>query len=603
MADDLDQMTPEEIEKLYSRVTAYKTAPKVSQTTGDDISFLDRFKVKTFGGDTADTVAYLTNKYPELEVKVINNQVVARKQGEQTFHPLDPEGLDWEDVTDVIGDTAIGALEGVGTAVGGLTGLATPIPGGAYLGAMTGGGASGAALEALRQKVGQGLGVRQGDVDWGDVKFQGGIGALTGGLFGGGATKAAISNFAKETPAAAKLYARATQGATIPEKIGPNEIAILEDYIASTQEGVLPKALRLGAETLSGVPSDALRTASNDIKRVAKLEAQGAVRTFAEETSENVVQAIETNLAKASDELGTALAESGARIKTDDVLAPWYESVGKLQKLADDGLSIEDDIAALQNAFNDLPIIRDGVPLDEIDPSQAMYTAQKLLDFAKDIKSGRHVINETKNVSAAEIARAAKQSAKVLTDLIDEAIGPQYRKEWKDLKDFERFFQPKFKDATTAQRTLMQAKNKSRRQLLDEFARFDRRFGTNLTQRVNDVKAFQLWNEPSLSARSGKESTSTSRTGAAGFVGAEGGQVLADMTGASPMAKKVARIAGGLGLQTAMSPAVLREYFSAVGKIPQQIKPSHWGAKVGVGSTAVPASAWEYVTQINQGEK
>lgn len=139
-----------------------------------DLTFADRAIVKNFASSPQKGVAYLQQQHPNMKFRVVDGEIQARKPEEDRYRVLDPSGLDWQDVTDVVSDVGQGAAEAAGTVLGGAAGLiggaaaGTPFAGvgaipGAVAGTATGQaigrGLLGGASEYAKQGIGSALGI------------------------------------------------------------------------------------------------------------------------------------------------------------------------------------------------------------------------------------------------------------------------------------------------------------------------------------------------------------------------------------------------------------------------------------------------------------
>lgn len=174
-----------------------------------DMKVTDRLLLKNLGTDkTEDQVKYLREKYPDMEITTMpflkggadarlemdgdSPRVYMRKNGATDYHVLDPKGFkDWGyDIMDAGTDIASGAVSGLAStgaalAAGIPSGGAASIPA-----AMAAGGGVSAAMEYLKQKLGQQTGVRD-EVDPNAIAMSGISGVAAPALFGTGVGKVA----------------------------------------------------------------------------------------------------------------------------------------------------------------------------------------------------------------------------------------------------------------------------------------------------------------------------------------------------------------------------------------------------------------------------
>lgn len=224
-----------------------KFAPGVTAVTQEmhpELSFGDRFKVKNFGSNTEDSIAYLRKQHPDLEFADKAGQIVAKGRGEASWRPLDPAGFDAQDVTDLGYDALAGFGTGLATAAGGIAGN---IPG-----AVGAGAASSGAAEALRQAIGRELGVAP-EFSGQDIAIATGAGALSPVFLGSGATAGAAGK------AAAKGLAKSEAAEALQKSLGKFTLEGVADT-APTKEAVL--AAQRGVSRFLPTASGAATTAA-----------------------------------------------------------------------------------------------------------------------------------------------------------------------------------------------------------------------------------------------------------------------------------------------------------------------------------------------------
>jgi len=104
----------------------------------------------------------------------LDTQLQVRKKGDPIWRPVDPEGFDIQDFSDVMKDTIEAILSGVGAVGGGAAGTLVGMP---NVGAALGSGLATGATELAAQGLGVGLGARP-NVDIGEVGLATGLGTL-----------------------------------------------------------------------------------------------------------------------------------------------------------------------------------------------------------------------------------------------------------------------------------------------------------------------------------------------------------------------------------------------------------------------------------------
>lgn len=150
-----------------------------------DITVAERAIIKNLAASPKAAQMFLVKKHPNADIKLNKDgRILFRRPNETEYRVIDPKGVDLQDVSDIAYDVASGIGESAATIAGGMGG-ATLGPLGALGGASAASSASAAASEALRQKLGQALGLPQ-EVNTQDVLMSAGMGAVSPLLFGAG---------------------------------------------------------------------------------------------------------------------------------------------------------------------------------------------------------------------------------------------------------------------------------------------------------------------------------------------------------------------------------------------------------------------------------
>lgn len=299
-----------------------------------DLSTVDRLKVKNFGGSGPEAVGYLQKKNPGLQFRVddITKEILAKKPEEGQWRKLDPDtGFFSTDFLRDAGDVAFDVLGGIGTsaatAAGGMAGAAAGGVG-ALPAAAAAGSASSTGIEALRQLVGQGLGVSSG-LDPSNLAGAAVMGGLSPVLFGTGATASqAALRTGGQTLKALNPFAGAQQGlknlgsaaadtliskapmlpeglrqqllAKLPGVVQPNVDETAKALLAS-QRGVpgrvwdstVAKHAPAVGEWASGIHRDIISTFADDPAKIEKMGEQSAkelVNTVVDDVTEKVAR-------------------------------------------------------------------------------------------------------------------------------------------------------------------------------------------------------------------------------------------------------------------------------------------------------------------------
>lgn len=275
------------------------------------VSVGDRAIAKNLAQSPEKQAEFLKKKYPDLEVKVANSDVVVRKPGEQNFKKLDPSTLELEDITD-LGDAVVGGITStLGTAAGALGGaLAGGV--GALPGAVAGSALAGAGTEALRQKLGQALGIPQ-DVSMGDVATQAVLGGAGTALLGTGpALKTAVKQLAASkgiTEEAAKAALESSGGIAAAYKNVPSKMA----------------------EYWFGAPSDVIKKYANETQAIDDI-ASGSKTDFARNLVDRIRLGLNQEKQKVGGMLSDEIGQSGASIDFGPIRRQYMQHIGKLKE-------------------------------------------------------------------------------------------------------------------------------------------------------------------------------------------------------------------------------------------------------------------------------
>lgn len=205
---------PSGIGALLGKIKEFKEAPVVEEMH-PVVTQADRFLIQNFSNAPDVGLSYLQKKYPGLEGKMDESgkRILIRTPGEKAFRVVDPNTGFLS--SDILNDASDVAYDAVATGVQ----TAASVPGlivGSVPGAIAAGGVSGAGLEALRQKLGQTLGLPQ-EINNQDVVASGALGAALPGAGAalGGAAKLAAKTAPTWVPAVGKAAGGAV-GSSIP---------------------------------------------------------------------------------------------------------------------------------------------------------------------------------------------------------------------------------------------------------------------------------------------------------------------------------------------------------------------------------------------------
>jgi len=479
-----------------------------------DISAMDRFIAKNFSQSPETTKAFLQNKYPEMEIKLKEGRIFAAKKGEKDFKALDPEtgffSSDFlADAGDVAYDVGSGIAEGAATAAGGIAGA--PFGGaGAIPGAMIAGGAASAGSEAIRQRLGQAMGVPQ-EVSMDDVKMAGGIGAVSPLLFGTGASAKQIA------------------------KAGIKE---------STQKGILGKAYKkltrdilpsIGS-TISGADKEALKTYIKDpsvIREVAENVFQNT-----DEAVSRAKEIVRQEKSVVGQQMNEHMRESGKSIDIVDLKQKLRGKITELENLTERSPSQDDYLDQLKGlkdrAFSN--VTNDGlvdIP-DQIDANR-MFDLQ---DELKKFKGSKTVFDEKTGRETVVDKRFAAEASNLYKDLQGEVSkvftnSKELKSDYAQVLKKDSFLRNRFKQSSDyperdTNALMKLSKNKQTRDIMSNI-------DPKLVKAGSEARgAFQL-SDPSLIPISGQGVVSTGRIAASSAIGARlAGDAIGDTrTGAA----------------------------------------------------------------------
>ena len=294
-----------------------------------DISYTDRALIKNFSQSPSTGVDYLKKKYPEMNIAYDKErgQYLIKRPEETDYRVLDPdkEGFDgWgelaKDVGDIGYDVASGLGEGAATALGAAGGFFSPVPGGTLLGAVGASGASAATSEAIRQKLGQALGLDQ-DVSGTDVAITGAVGAASPLVLG--ADKMGGKQFAK-----------------MAAKKGMSKLAASEAFDKASRGGlkrgyevVADKALPFAQELASGVDRNLINRLKQRLPEVDRLKETNAGK-LVETARDEWVDVFNNARRGVGDKIGKALDSINTKVNIAPAKQEFKKEMEKLRRVA-----------------------------------------------------------------------------------------------------------------------------------------------------------------------------------------------------------------------------------------------------------------------------
>jgi hypothetical protein len=406
--------------------------------THDNISFMDRFQVKNFGNSNESSMKFLQDKHPDMEFKEHDGRIITRAKGESSYRPIDPEGFDMADITDVAYDVGAGAVEGAAGIAAGLA-TANPIVG---VGAA---GALGAGAETVRQQVGKSLGINE-EIDGTDI-------ALSG-------------TFAGLVPVAGKAIAPAVKGAArgFRNTIVPALTTATKDHVE-----ILAKNGNQLKDTISNGFTDLFERSGEKVNK---------------------------GLTGLRNDIGNdfrLLKESGRELDVSTVKNVYNNKIDELVKsnLDPNGKgSIGETIEALQKDRDS--IFPEGAPMSQTF-EQSLLTKGSIVDKANFPKPGRIVTSNSPEL-VESTARDAVTELNGAVDEVMESFGSKdARSRYASYKQLERIAAPLFKDPTKIEQVFKQATKGQKKTLIEALKRMDDELGTNVLDDIKLADAAQFF--------------------------------------------------------------------------------------------------------------
>lgn len=561
--------------------------PKIENEMHPDMTGLQGLKARTvykaLGADPEASLKYLQKEFPKLKFSTDPEGevlVMSQEPGSKTYR-LDPKGLDIRDVTDLAYDIPAGVAQGAATAAAGLA--AAPAGGVAAIpAAMAASGASGAGLEALRQKLGNLMGIDQ-EVSGKDVAVSGAFGAASPLVFGTGAGMSqAASQAAKQAAqTGAKTTAQdilATQRGLVGRGydaaagwLGPK----LANLASGENEKVIRQAAKMlpeikAADTNPNVLAEPLSEAAEKVPQVIKQKTRD-VGTRLEELR-NVID----SQPNPNQTPGLVLAGEGASrmqgsIDAKPFVQPFRDLVEGLEKNASGSAAEKADIQKLKDIIQD-----EFTGMDEfLTAAQVDAKMKRFKELAQSYGMNYGNTGTTQSTltgkSAVDkmVAKAFEDSRREMSNAIIgrlEQINPKYGQEYlqsneaySQLLDMAKDQKGNFKNAKSVQNFL----NKATSNDIDaaDLEKVQSLTGVDLEDLAVKSQAIKAFSKPLTEIRSLGRST-TARQAALGVGAGTLGYYAGQQSGGEYSPFLLAAIMGGIGSKAA-SPAMLRKYMEA----------------------------------------
>lgn len=540
-----------ELEQAKRNQSRYGTVPQMQDNSvetlpsGETVSTQEqypgvagsRFLTKNLAQSNPQVTAdYVMQAHPDLEAKDIGNgRIAIRKKGEKNWPGvLDPDRMDLQDISDVIGDVVQGAGSTAASAMAGLA--AAPSGPGAIPAAMAAGGATNAGLEHLKQRLGQALGIKN-NINHMDTGVAGVTGLLAPLLAGTGAGSKQIAAKAIETGMAPEALAASQRG------------LVKRGYDALTR-----KALPTAMEWTSGVPKEATQAL---IERHPEVTS-GAVDdlALAKQAQASVVEPIQAEKRNAWKQLENALLDAEARgdtVSMKNAKAALDSHIAELEHL-----HTQAPTEAIASELEGAKALRDshfaGLP-DELPPTVAQHYEQKLKTPAMTYKSPEGTGAKYAPAMPVEdkaLASAAEQARMETTNELKKLPGvADAKSRYADVTDLADALKQKFSTPENTVKSLKNLDAENNRLLRERIKQGVEKgqVSPEVYDNVNVLRGRAFYQDPSLMPLSRGSATSTSKTisgpalgGALGFTlgGPIGGAAGAAAGGAmtSPYANR-----------------------------------------------------------------
>jgi len=599
----------------------------VQETQHPTISNLERFLVKNLANSPEAAVKYLQKKHPDLTVELRGNDVVARgKNKKEPYQVLDPQTGFWDATTgeklkdigdagyDIASSIGSGAATSLGSSIGAALGGGFLSPVTALLGASAASGASSAALEALRQKLGKAFGIPQ-EVNMNDVIHAGKVGAVV--------------------PAAAK-------GLGMLIKLGAN------------------KGFPALASWTSGVPSDVIKTTMKRLPEMAAAEAKGVLK-YGSEGYKKLSDSIFGLLSRRGKELASAVEKTGKNVDISEAKKPIQNLIAELEPYASEinNPLLRSELRGLERAQSKIfsapktdvtDIVAGKTPEEQLRllniPAKAETVKSPILDeYGKNYTTAKFYTDEVPDVvtpksawklqkQISDLARqynlptfkqlvstrgGGEQAGKRLTSALDEAdkaIGTSLDKasegvvgkqklSYKEIADLRKNLDRYFGDETKTYKTLTTLETKSGLRPKALLKEVKDKTGIDLFPRAEILRAQAYMGDtrpgglPWHPISSGG-TTSTSRSLGAGGLGLAAGNAIEGAVTGSPSGI-VGRLLGVPVALAAGSPAAIKNYIKigkALGSAPRGIEDFFVGA--GIPRLAVRSAPWSVLSGLTK---
>jgi len=582
---------------------------KIVEEMHPDISVVDRAKIKNFGVSPQQSVQFLRQKHPDLDIQIKDgDRIVIRRPDEKEYRVLDPES--WSSMANPleiardVGDIAwdVGQVGAEGAAALGSGTLGALASGGnpfvALPAAMAGGGAAGAGMEYLRQNIGKALDVAT-DTDNTDILISGGLGALAPGLFGAGKIGGTALKTGIGQRGAAKALEKAGAGfVKAGQKLSEGQAKVGGEVLQESMRGVVPKTLEAFREMLGGIPNNDLKNALTPVsdklkaelleaglsfdpdKRLSKLDLVDILHKqdegqFGEAAHSHIYKTLNTARMGKQAEIGNAMLQSNSVFDLNKYAAPIVQVREAIKATQMQGGVVDqaqlDAIEALLKEFD----LAEG----------AQVTAPQLMRIKDRIRTDMNLYGLTEKGKerlgqAGQVVQTAFQSSERLMSAdiekaLKQAIGrgelqDGLLKEYKTIKDMDRTMNRYFRTPEIGEKSLRNYSNKAQLPLRRALKDFDKKFNSDLTERAEIGTLYKYFAEPSMGAV-GAQGTSPTGNVVKGSLlgtalGSAAGYGIAQVTDPEKSVSRATMggLAGGTLGSFGSSPFMMKQYLKSV---------------------------------------
>lgn len=571
----------------YLSQTQGPTDDQIENEMHSKIGTLDRALVKNLSQSNDVTIKHLKSKLPNADIREHNGEIIIKDQGETKYRKLDPSGFQLGDlghdildvgydIVDGIGTSAATVAGGVGGAVAGM-GVASPVT--ALAGASLVGGASSAASEAFRQKMGQQLGLDQ-EVDGTDVIISGGIGAASPLLLGTGATTKQMAkgvvkgNAAKNTllKALGKTGKELSEEA-IEKSVERSNRGLIQHGWAGTKGA----AKRVGSFT-SGKSVEQIDDYAKNIDYITPFENnEQALELEANRVAKKFGQGFDDRFSEVGGQLGDAIDATGKKVGLGESKQAFLSKIEQLEKLRAEDPSpiLEAQINKLKKSYTDLFGVKNASETPVMD--YATMTMRNAPTEMADNVSGRAAFNKQQQlkrmsrfdqlsegvqtadgtpVDSSMVRGAARQGYHSINDGLDKAtdgVSRELKDRYANMKGIEQNLEPFFENT---KKTLQTARGYTdKQQYIQARTNLQRAIDQNVDG-ASDMKKFMAASQWTKQALLGKN------TPAVG-VGIATGAYAGANSGAGQGTAMPAGMVGGFLAGKALGPAAVKKAIKA----------------------------------------